>query len=56
MEIGQDDRKVPQRIGRRIVGQVAGNEIHHEIEDVLDKKKLSSEKLGGQKFTNSLIG
>ena len=27
-----------ERIGRRIIGQVAGHEIHLEIEDVLDKK------------------
>ena len=39
MEIGQDDRKVPQGTGRRIIGQEAGHEIHLEIEDVLDKKQ-----------------
>ena len=37
---GQDDRKVPQGTGRRIIGQVAGHEIHLEIEDVLDKIKI----------------
>ena len=43
MEIGQGDRKVPQGTGRRIIGQVAGHEIHLEIEDVLDKiNKLTS--------------
>ena len=41
MEIGQDDRKVPQGTGRRIIGQVAGHEIHFEIEDVLDKKPVT---------------
>ena len=39
MEIGQDNRKVPQGTGRRIIGQVAGHEIHLEIEDVLDQIK-----------------
>ena len=38
MEIGQDDWKVPQGTGRRIIRQVAGHEIHLEIKDVLDKK------------------
>ena len=27
-----------ERTGVRIIGQVAGHEIHFEIEDVLDKK------------------
>ena len=27
--------------GRRIIGQVAGHEIHLEIEDVLDKIKIN---------------
>ena len=49
MEAGQDDkRKVPQSInmtrwavgtGRRIIGEVAGHEIHLEIEGARNKKK-----------------
>ena len=35
-------RKVPQGAGTRIIGQLAGHEINLEIEDVLDKKKLTS--------------
>ena len=38
----RQQRKVPQRTGRRIIGQNAGHEIHLEIEDVLDKKKIIS--------------
>ena len=39
MEIGQDDRS--PRAGRRIIGEVAGQEINLEIEGVQDKKKWS---------------
>ena len=36
---GQDEGKVPQGTGRRIIGQVVGHEIHLEMEDVLREKK-----------------
>ena len=47
MKAGQDDRKVPQSstrrmavgTGRRITGEVAGHEIHLEIESARNKKK-----------------
>ena len=38
---GQDERKVPQGRGLRIIGQVAGHEITLKIEDVLDKIKIN---------------
>ena len=47
MEIGQEERKVPQTTsgtGRRIIGKLAGHKIHLEIEDVLDKKRTVSFK------------
>ena len=47
MEAGQDDRKVPQSSTRRmavgtetkIIGEVAGHEIHLEIEGARNLKK-----------------
>ena len=40
MEIGQDDRKVPQGTGRRTIGEVAGHKINLEIEGIQDKIKF----------------
>ena len=37
-------RKAPEA-GMRKIGQVAGHEIHLEIEDVLDKKNLPMKSL-----------
>ena len=39
----RQQRKVPQRTGRRIIGQNAGHEIHLEIEDVLDNNKKKTQ-------------
>ena len=53
---GQDDRKVPQGTGRRIIGQVAGHKIHLEIEDVLDKIKINKSQILRKKLLSQMPG